>query len=99
MEKRIVKVMPDYQSTALWDAKGVEISIDEVSYAVPKECLIALKYWNHVWELITIHGGKFGERYYLEWYHDGKHLVEAMNKLQGAFEFKFYAETPQEMFK
>jgi hypothetical protein len=81
-----IKVFPDYMSSGLWLVEECPdcpwrfrtISVDEdfISYFVPREIIIALNYWHHVWELTDV----MSESYWKRWNEDGFKIVMALNR-------------------
>lgn len=95
--KKQIRVFPDYISSGLWgpNAGDCEIDPDEINHVVPEHLLVALYYWNCVWEWVistTSDGRRASKTFCNKWQADGKTIVDAMNACQDEIEFIYIGD-------
>ncbi len=90
---RVIKVLPDYCSSGLWEG-NINLFEENFSSVLTFTDLMALRYWHHMWELYADDGTPKGERklselYWDNWSQHGQALVDAWNAKQNEFLFVY----------
>ena len=90
---QIVKVLPDYMSSGLWD-DGKNMDESEFDGILSISDLLALKYWHHIWEMFALDefnpsGINMSEKFWNDWSRDGRDMVAEWNSKQKDIQFVY----------
>lgn len=97
---KVLRVFPDYMSSALWNETA---NVDVDDYNIPPITKVALKYWNDVWESweidlqLTTPDKGWITHYYRQWWEDGKAIAQDIQASNPDIDVVYMADTPEEI--